>query len=1091
MDQPSPTQSDGTLRDMVDSDTQVDQGGNPLGEGTIMMADGERNQFKRDNYMHSSTDSRPNTFNMEPYDALWHEKTADNTNIWNQQTQGPGGTYTPQVRQDANQGMSPGQWAELGGAVALGVGTAGIGDAALGAGAAGAAAAEGAASTGAAAETADVAEAGASGAAKGGLSGALGTGAGQVAKKGLEGLGEGAAKGLAGLMRGSLGQGAAPAAASPTPGWIQGASFKGSSKDIPMLLVADFETSDSIPRLDTQDDGPHGHDQKEFSDGDLSPSNFHNPNLQDSGANGEDGTRSDSSERQGFASDSPGIERAHMIMPLLMHYYNSGESGEHDPLVSALHETLERENPGYLSNVDQDATNQLLEHYRNPSPIGVHAAANGLPGGEPTTGTLPGQPPVNSIPQPQAQGGVCPNCGGALGPDGSCPQCGNGNNGTTVPPVPMGQQPLASIALEGIAAHLANHQGPVTPEQIAAVQEILLQQGRADECPNVPLHPEQYAKEMAEIQNTPNVAPQIDPSQDAQTPPPAMPQAPGGMPVTDPSQPGGGGMPMQPMSSQHTSWDYFDNGGGGRGPARAEFDVPDRGYYDREDGLKGENELNLPTENSAIYRGDGPRLQPPAQWTQDDYATGRPIRDNLTDPHAVTMVDPTKAAPVRTFQPVDPWMDNEPGTLTVPPHWGSAEIKRAQEYGETKKSDANTNTPRCPNCGSGSTTIDAPGDPTGAEGDKALCHACHTLFDPADPKKSSVNKVADANTMTPRCPGCGSGSTRVDDLGGDPTNADGSKGYCPSCGLVFDPADPKVSRVSTLVFADEVEVPNPALQKRPDSPIWRDVHGKDLMPGHTYELHSAAFSVPTEIKVMNVKPDGLEAQLVGGVGNATGQPDLKIDRREAQMEKYEFVPVQLGTGNVEPDNTPGQSPEQVPPLDTTDNTPDVNPHTEITSGVQNNDICTKCGSLAVDSRMLSPEVTHYACVACTHEWESRDEDPGVLASVDLSWINESGDLGFSPRYEDMVKSTGNQTRNLADIASKDKRLQEIKARLDAQKVAGKHFSPSEKKDLINEHGKARNLEDLDLTNTHYEARVDYTGKANGELVDDDHFVLGL
>jgi hypothetical protein len=35
------------------------------------------------------------------------------------------------------------------------------------------------------------------------------------------------------------------------------------------------------------------------------------------------------------------------------------------------------------------------------------------------------------------------------------------------------------------------------------------------------------------------------------------------------------------------------------------------------------------------------------------------------------------------------------------------------------------------------------------------------------------------------------------------------------------------------------------------------------------------------------------------------------------------------------------------------------------------------------------------------------------------------------------------------------------------------------------------LEDLDLSNTHYEARVDYTGLANGGNVDDDHFLLGF
>ena len=54
--QPVPVQSEGTLRNMVDSDSQKDMGGNPLGEGMIV-GDGsgtghEKPIGKRDNYMH-------------------------------------------------------------------------------------------------------------------------------------------------------------------------------------------------------------------------------------------------------------------------------------------------------------------------------------------------------------------------------------------------------------------------------------------------------------------------------------------------------------------------------------------------------------------------------------------------------------------------------------------------------------------------------------------------------------------------------------------------------------------------------------------------------------------------------------------------------------------------------------------------------------------------------------------------------------------------------------------------------------------------------------------------------------------------------
>lgn len=1031
MEQPSPTQSDGTLRDMVDSDTQIDQGGNPLGEGTIMGVDGERNQFVRDNFMHSniapwpvnhnhsmkqSMMDRPATFNTEPY-IPWQydEKTLEmarhQAGIWD-------------TVKDIGTGIATHPLADAlavgGGAAALtGVGDLGPAEA-MEAGAAadlgGAAAGAGATAGEDAAESEVAKETGSAG---GGMLKNLGQG---VGGQFVKGVGEEAAKGIGGLMKGALGMGSGGGlgAPSPTPGLIQ----TGSTKDIPMILVADFETYDSVPSLDSQDDGQHGFDQKEFSDGDRSPSNFENPNMEDSGAMGEDNARSDSAFQTGFSSNSPGIERAHMIMPLLMHYYHSNESGERDPLVRGLHEALEQENPGYLTRSDPAATQMMIDRHRNPSPIGVHAGVNmqQLPGGAPTTGTLPGQAPVNSIPQPQMATGTCPNCGGVLGPDGSCPQCGNGNNATMVPPTPLGG---AGVAMAGIAAHLgasyripcehcgndelrdmpyenggylqctacgrpqharptdvqteapaqsvdpwmdnepgsltfpehwartANHQGPVTPEQIAAVQEILINTGRAEECPNVPLHPEQYAKEMAEIQNQPNIAPQIDPSQLQQTPPPAMPQAPGGMPVTDPSQPGGGGgQPMQPMSSTH-------------------------------------------------------------------------------------------------------------------------------------KADANTMVPRCPNCGSGSTSVDAPGEPSDGESEKGICHACQTIFDPT---KEASTKIADANTMTPRCPRCDSGSTRVHAPGDPTTETDEPQGFCPSCGLIFDASDPKVSSVS-LVFAGEVEVANPMLQRDEPHMKWADVQGQDLMPGQTYELHSSAFSVPTEIRIMNVKPDGLDVQLTGGVGNATGQPDFKISRQEAQLEKYEFVPIGDAPHSVEPDTTPGISPEQVPPIETTDETPEVTPHTQ--SSVEDTS-CQKCGSVAVDTRMLSPEITAHDCVRCANHWETKDEDPGTTASVDLSWIRESdNDDIFSDRHQAMME-VGSGSRNLADIAAKDNRLQEIKARLDAnEKLAGKYFSQSEKRALIDETGTARNLEDLELSGTHYKTPADWTGKANGANVDDDHFALGL
>lgn len=938
-DQPStispemPGPDSGSLRDMIGdaaSGMTSPTGGNPLQEGTIMGNEGEQPASKRDNFMHSNTSysatesvmAVPETFNQELYPPLFHD--ASLTKL------APGGPPLGYMQQyNKEHGMAapsdpgaipsllemaapavapllPALIPEAAGAEAV----AGGGAAATGGEAAAGAAAGGAATTGETAVEQEAAKESPSLLQRG------------IAKGLGVGTGEGLIKSIAPLMKGALGLGGpsgSGSAMSQAPGLVQTGSVmeeRNSSKDFPMLLVADFETYDSVPSLDEQDDGPHGFDQKEFSVGDKSPTNFENPNNQDSGAMGEDNARSDAPYQTGFAANSPGIERAQAILPTLMQYYHDPEhAGQQDPMVSSLHAMLDQERPGYLDDPHPEsdmALQELIDQHRNPSPMGVHAAVGMLPGGAPTTGTMPGQGPMNGIPAPQQANGSCPNCGGVMGPDGSCPQCGMGNTAqpgmATAPP---GMNASMPPAMAGIAYHLATHQGPVTPEQIAAVQELLVtwdqshpgEPNRAQEAPNVPLHPEQYATEMAEIQNQPNIAPQIDPSTQPQpTPAPAMQQAPGSMPVVDPSQPGGGGgQPMQPMSSEHTA-------------------------------------------------------------------------------------------------------------------------------------DANTMTPRCPVCNSGSTSVDMGGSSPGVGPVMARCHSCRNIWSPGGHVARSV------------------------------------------------------------LFAGEMDFPNPNMPSQEPHMKWADTQGNDLVEGGVYKITSSAFDLPTEVKILQAKPDGLEVQLVGGIGDQVGQPDFRISRQEAQLEKFTFEPLSMPEANsTDPNTTPGQSAEQVPPLETTDSTPDVSPHTVEGSFEQR---CSSCGSSMVDHRMLNPVTTSHDCV-CGNHWETNEEGFERASGQDLSWLDEDP-TDMSERHIGMEHAVGGQSRNLSDVAARDPRLQAVRQALgpkgqrpDFEHTAGKAFTQSEKRDLINESGSARNLEDLDLDGTHYEARVDYSGKSNEMNVNDDHFGLGL
>lgn len=97
---------------------------------------------------------------------------------------------------------------------------------------------------------------------------------------------------------------------------------------------------------------------------------------------------------------------------------------------------------------------------------------------------------------PPMTAGPCPHCQKNIDMSkGYCPHCLNDLS-----------QHMAKLA--------ADHQGPHTPEQIAAVQQMLLDTNRKDEVPNVPMQPWQYARELAQIQNaeTPPEGPNTDPA---------------------------------------------------------------------------------------------------------------------------------------------------------------------------------------------------------------------------------------------------------------------------------------------------------------------------------------------------------------------------------------------------------------------------------------------------------------------------------------------------------------------------------------------------------------------------------------------------
>ena len=147
--------------------------------------------------------------------------------------------------------------------------------------------------------------------------------------------------------------------------------------------------------------------------------------------------------------------------------------------------------------------------------------------------------------------------------------------------------------------------------------------------------------------------------------------------------------------------------------------------------------------------------------------------------------------------------------------------------------------------------------------------------------------------------------------------------------------------------------------------------------------------------------------------------------------------------------------------------------------------------------MITPEATEHSCFRCGHDWVTEEKTLEHEAGIDLEWLKEDDDAeDLSPRRTEMARAAV-QSRSIADIAEKDERLRAVREHLQqekearVQRVAGKHFTPREQRELIDEDGMARNSDMLDLEGTHYKVRDDYESKTNPERVRDSDLFLGI
>jgi hypothetical protein len=323
-------------------------------------------------------------------------------------------------------------------------------------------------------------------------------------------------------------------------GGAPGVNMMASTKEA-VGINAPVESPGSIPDMIENHD-PEAVDQQEFNDGDTSPA-FNNPNNDDADAglaqsSGEDGVH----QKIEFRHDGDGVSQAEMLLPLILEYINSDKSALDNPQLKTLHETLEKEIPDYINLAGEDDTHvkELLDAIRKGSktaaPVYMTTPMN--PGqmqmGQGQQMAMPGTHANPVQPGGMAVSGKCVNCGSVTNADGSCPQCGAASGANQQGNLDIVNQP--HLQTPGIMPSpyaqrsAADHQGPITPQQKEVFAEYLIQQGRNDEVAAMMANPAIYADEWAQYLNRGTQPPEVDPNE--QPPQPQMdPSQMGQMPV--------------------------------------------------------------------------------------------------------------------------------------------------------------------------------------------------------------------------------------------------------------------------------------------------------------------------------------------------------------------------------------------------------------------------------------------------------------------------------------------------------------------------------------------------------------------------------
>lgn len=207
----------------------------------------------------------------------------------------------------------------------------------------------------------------------------------------------------------------------------------------------------------------------------------------DFSVNGDGGT---ASPEHPFDENGGGMEALELLLPLVLQHHQNG-TGHDDPLIQALDQILEGEAPGYKDSDPDHEAIEIVMGGGKPKEEDSDSDEKTLPGAEDEKD----DPLVDDEPKKESR--------------------------------------VAS--------------GPRTPEQFKAVADLLRTQGRDSELQNLIDMPDQYEKELAEVQQRQDITPAETPA--APMPPqPAQEETPPGAGMPMPAPPTG----IQPMGAVHT-----------------------------------------------------------------------------------------------------------------------------------------------------------------------------------------------------------------------------------------------------------------------------------------------------------------------------------------------------------------------------------------------------------------------------------------------------------------------------------------------------------------------------------------------------------